>query len=57
MFFATLLMLGSFTFAVLRPISSRPNITYSSYLKRVFSYNSRQKMFFIKPNKKDDFHV
>lgn len=57
MFFAALLMLGAFTFAVLRPISSRQNITYSNYLIRIFEYNSRQKMFFIKPNKKDDFHV
>ncbi|MFB6803345.1 hypothetical protein ACFCVU_19570 [Peribacillus butanolivorans] len=55
LFFMALLLLGSFTFAVLRPISSRPNITYSSYLKRIIDYNNRQKMFFIKSNKRDDF--
>ncbi|MDQ1005408.1 hypothetical protein QFZ28_005986 [Neobacillus niacini] len=56
MFFVALLLLVSFTFAVLRPITSRPNITYSNYLKRVFQYNSRQKLFFMKPNKRDEFN-
>jgi hypothetical protein len=56
MFFVALLLLGSFTFAVLRPITSRPNITYSNYLKLIFNYNSRQKIFFMKPNKRDEFH-
>lgn len=55
LFFVALLLLGSFTFAVLRPISTRPNITYSSYLNRILQYNNRQKMFFMKPNKRDDF--
>jgi hypothetical protein len=55
MFFVAMLMLSSFTFAVLRPITSRPNITYSNYLKLIFQYNSRQKLFFIKPKKRDDF--
>jgi hypothetical protein len=55
LFFVALLMLGALTFAVLRPVLARPNITYSSYLKRLFDYNSRQKIFFIKPNKRDDF--
>lgn len=56
MFFVALLLLCSFTFAVLRPITSRPNITYSNYLKRVFHYNSRQKLFFMKQNKRDEYH-
>jgi hypothetical protein len=56
MFFVALLLLVSFTFAVLRPITFRPNITFSNYLKRVFHYNSRQKLFFMKPNKRDEFH-
>ncbi|MBT2757953.1 hypothetical protein J7E71_18945 [Mesobacillus foraminis] len=55
MFFASMLLLSSFTFAVLRPIASRPNISYSSYLKRIYNYNSRQKTFFLKPNQRDDF--
>ncbi|WP_121614496.1 hypothetical protein [Mesobacillus foraminis] len=55
MFFSSLLLLGSFTFAVLRPIASRPNIHYSSYLKRIIDYNSRQKIFFLKPDQRDDF--
>ena len=55
LFFMALLLLGSFTFAVLRPISSWPNITYSNYLKRMLHYNNRQKMFFIKSHKRDDF--
>ena len=53
--FVSLLLLGSFTFAVLRPITSRPNITYSTYLKRIIHYHNRQKLFFIKPTKRDDF--
>ncbi|MED1469800.1 hypothetical protein [Bacillus salipaludis] len=56
LFFVSMVMLGSFTFAVLRPISSRPNITYSQYLRLIFQYNSRQKLFFMKPYKRDDFH-
>lgn len=56
MFFVALLLLVSFIFAVLRPITSRPNITYSNYLKLIFNYNSRQKLFFLKPNKRDEFH-
>ena len=56
MFFVSLLLLVSFVFAVLRPITSRPNITYSNYLKLIFNYNSRQKLFFLKPNKRDEFH-
>jgi hypothetical protein len=55
MFFVALLLLGSFIFAVLRPITSRPNITYSNYLKLIFDYNSRQKLFFMRPNKRDEF--
>lgn len=55
MFFVAMLMLGSFTFAVLRPITTRPNITYSQYLKLIFHYNSRQKIFFMKSNKRDEF--
>lgn len=55
MLFVSLILLASFTFAVLRPIGSRPNITYSSYLKRILNYNSRQKIFFLKPNQRDDF--
>lgn len=55
LFFMALLLLGSLTFAVLRPISARPNITYSIYLKRIIHYNNRQKMFFMKSNKRDDF--
>jgi hypothetical protein len=55
MFFVALLLLGSFIFAVLRPITSRPNITYSNYLKLIFDYNSRQKLFFMIPNKRDEF--
>ena len=54
--FVALLLLGSFTFAVLRPIASRPNITFSNYLKRIIHYHNRQKMFFIKPAKRDDFY-
>lgn len=57
MLFVALLLLVSFIFAVLRPITSRPNITYSNYLQQIFNYNSRQKIFFLKPNKKDDFRV
>ena len=53
--FVSLLLLASFTFAVLRPITSRPNITYSNYLNRVIHYHNRQKMFFTKPTKRDDF--
>jgi hypothetical protein len=56
MFFVALLLLGSFIFAVLRPITSRPNITYSNYMKLIFNYNSRQKLFFMKSNKRDEFH-
>ncbi|MDQ6600901.1 hypothetical protein [Bacillus salipaludis] len=56
LFFVSMVMLGSFTFAVLRPISSRPNITYSQYLGLIFQYNSRQKLFFMKPYKRDDFN-
>ncbi|MCM2534648.1 hypothetical protein NDK43_22745 [Neobacillus pocheonensis] len=56
MFFVSLVLLGSFTFAVLRPITSRPNITYSNYLKLIINYNNRQKLYFIKSNKRDDFH-
>ncbi|MDR4950462.1 hypothetical protein [Neobacillus cucumis] len=56
MFFVSLLLLLSFIFAVLRPITSRPNITYSNYLKLITNYNSRQKLFFTKPNKRDEFH-
>ncbi|MFE4708816.1 hypothetical protein [Peribacillus simplex] len=55
LFFMALLLVGSLTFAVLRPISSRPNITYSSYLKRIIHYHNRQKMFFMNSNKRDDF--
>ena len=53
--FVALLLLGAFTFAVLRPITSRPNITYTNYLNRIIHYHNRQKMFFIKPTKRDDF--
>lgn len=53
--FVALLLLGSFTFAVLRPITSRPNITYTNYLNRIIHYHNRQKMFFMKPTKRDDF--
>ncbi|MBT2723326.1 MULTISPECIES: hypothetical protein [unclassified Bacillus (in: firmicutes)] len=56
MFFVALVLLVSFIFAVLRPITSRSNITYSNYLKLIFNYNSRQKLFFMKPNKRDEFH-
>jgi len=56
MFFVALLLLGSFIFAVLRPVTSRPNITYSNYLKLILNYYSRQKLFFMKPNKRDEFH-
>lgn len=56
MFFVAMILLVSFTFAVLRPITSRPNITYSNYLKLIFNYNSRQKIFFMKANKRDEFH-
>lgn len=55
LFFISLFLLGSFTFAVLRPITSRPNITYSKYLKLLIYYNNRQKIFFLKPTKRDDF--
>ncbi|MDN4075502.1 hypothetical protein [Fictibacillus terranigra] len=55
MLVASLIMLGAFTFAVLRPIGSRPNITYSNYLKRVWNYNSRQKLYFIRPNQRNDY--
>ncbi|MCQ6267837.1 hypothetical protein M1K46_19605 [Fictibacillus sp. WQ 8-8] len=55
MLVASLIMLGAFTFAVLRPIGSRPNITYSNYLKRVLNYTSRQKLYFIRPNQRNDY--
>jgi hypothetical protein len=56
LFFVSMLLLCAFTFAVLRPVKSRPNITYSNYLNRIIHYRNRQKVFFIKPNKRDDFH-
>jgi hypothetical protein len=55
LFFVALLLLGSLTFAVLRPVTSRPNITYISYLRKIISYQNRQKIFFLKPNKRNDF--